>query len=343
MNVNNNKKGRAICLFFMLALLVSCTQSDKASTYFKTEGNAIGTTFHITYGTEQLDSLKEKIDSIVVAVNHGLSTYQENSLVSSFNANSGEIWKDLEEVKHFENDMQHFVEMVSLSKTISNETSAAFDPTAAALFDLYNQAKKEGVLMDKEQVQECLKHQGIQNIQFDDQGFPYKLDSFVTVNFNAIAKGYLVDIIADYLTANGVTNYMVEVGGEMRVKGKNAEGKSWQVGINVPLIEARNEDFFKILELENVSLATSGNYQNFYKVDGKLIGHTIDPRTGEPIVSNLKSATVLHDFCAVADAYATACMVLGLEESNKLIKGNSSLSAFFIYEDGEEMKGIYVE
>ena len=343
MNVYDKQKGRAICLFFMLVILASCTQSDKASTYFQTEGNAIGTTFHITYGTEQLDSLNEKIDSIVVAVNHGLSTYQENSLVSSFNANPGEIWKDPEEVKHFENDMQHFVEMVSLSKTISNETSAAFDPTAAALFDLYSQAKKEGVLMNKEQVQECLKHQGIQKIQFDEQGFPYKLDSLVTLNFNAIAKGYLVDIIADYLTANGVTNYMVEVGGEMRVKGKNIEGKSWQVGINVPLIEARNEDFFKILELENVSLATSGNYQNFYKVDGELIGHTIDPRSGEPIVSNLKSATVLHDFCAVADAYATACMVLGLEESTQLIKGNSSLSAFFIYEEEGELKGIYVE
>lgn len=343
MNVYDKQKGRAICLFFMLVILASCTQSDKASTYFQTEGNAIGTTFHITYGTEQLDSLNEKIDSIVVAVNHGLSTYQENSLVSSFNANPGEIWKDPEEVKHFENDMQHFVEMVSLSKTISNETSAAFDPTAAALFDLYSQAKKEGVLMNKEQVQECLKHQGIQKIQFDEQGFPYKLDSLVTLNFNAIAKGYLVDIIADYLTANGVTNYMVEVGGEMRVKGKNIEGKSWQVGINVPLIEARNEDFFKILELENVSLATSGNYQNFYKVEGKLIGHTIDPRSGEPIVSNLKSATVLHDFCAVADAYATACMVLGLEESTQLIKGNSSLSAFFIYEEEGELKGIYVE
>jgi len=335
MNVYDKQKGRVICLFFMLAILASCTQSDKESTYFQTEGNAIGTTFHITYGTEKVDSLNEKIDSIIVEINHSLSTYISSSFITAFNEN--------EEFEPTSSDLQHFVEMVNLSKTISNETSAAFDPTAAALFDLYSQAKKEGVLMNKEQVQECLKHQGIQKIQFDDQGFPYKLDSFVTINFNAIAKGYLVDIIADYLTAHGVTHYMVEVGGEMRVKGKNAEGKSWQVGINVPLIEARNKDFFKILELENVSLATSGNYQNFYKVDGELIGHTIDPRTGEPIVSNLKSATVLHDFCAVADAYATACMVLGLEESTKLIKGNSSLSAFFIYEEEGELKGIYIE
>lgn len=343
MNSNNKLKGRAICLFFVLVAIAACTQGDKESAANKLAGNALGTTYHITYIGTEVDSLTSKVDSIVFAVNHGLSTYQKNSLISSFNSNSGEMWQDPKEVVHFENDMQHFVEMVSLSKTICNETAGAFDPTAAALFELYSVAKKEGVRMDSTAVQECLKHQGMQKIQFDEQGFPYKLDSFVTLNFNAIAKGYHVDLVADYLTSQGVANYMVEVGGEVRVKGKNPEGKSWQVGINVPLIEARNEDYFKILELENVSLATSGNYQNFYKVDGKLIGHTIDPRTGEPIVSKLKSATVLHDFCAVADAYATACMVLGLEESIKIIEQNKSLSAFFIYEEGEELKGVYVE
>lgn len=334
-----------VLTLFSMAAFVSCKHETKNSGYFKAEGNALGTTYHITYGKAPVDSLIQKIDSIVFAVNHGLSTYQKNSLISSFNSNSGEMWKDPKEVVHFENDMQHFVEMVSLSKTISNETAGAFDPTAAALFDLYSKAKKEGELMDSVLIQACIRNQGMQKIQFDDEGFPYKLDSFplLQLNFNAIAKGYLVDLIADYMTSKGVANYMVEVGGEMRVKGKNAEGKSWQVGINVPLIEAKNDDFFKILELENVSLATSGNYQNFYMVDGKLIGHTIDPRTGKPIVSKLKSATVLHDFCAVADAYATACMVLGLEESTKIIEQNKSLSAFFIYEEGEELKGVYVE
>ena len=325
-----------------LILLVACSSETKVQQN-KVSGNALGTTYHITYMGSEIDSLYERIDSIVYEVNHGLSTYQKNSLVSSFNTNNADMWQDSNEAKHFESDMQHFVEMVSLSKTIANETGGAFDPSAAALFQEYMRAKKAEVLMDETIVAECLSHQGMQKVQFDEQGFPYKLDSFVTLNFNAIAKGYLVDIVADYLIAHAVTDYMVEVGGEMRVKGHNAESKSWQIGVNVPLVEANSDDFFKILQLENVSLATSGNYQNFYNVDGEIIGHTLDPRTGKPVMSNLKSATVLHDFCAVADAYATACMVLGLEEATKIIEQNTSLSAYFIYEDKGELKGVFVE
>ena len=344
MNFNNKWKGRAICLFFVSVIFAGCKTEDKVQQN-NVEGNALGTTYHLTYIGEELDSLDHKVDSIVFAVNHGLSTYQKNSLISAFNNNSNEFRQDPNEAKHLMNDMQHFVEMVSLSKVISNETSGAFDPSAAQLFSLYDQAKKEGVLMDEDKVEECLSYQGMQNIQFDEQGYPYKLDSFplIQLNFNAIAKGYLVDIIADYLDSNGVDNFMVEVGGEMRVKGHNAENKSWQVGINVPLVGANPNDFFKILELQNVSLATSGNYQNYYEVDGKVIGHTLDPRNGEPVISNLKSVSVLHDYCAVADAYATACMVMGLKESTKIIEQNSSLSAFFIYEEKGELKGVYVE
>jgi thiamine biosynthesis lipoprotein len=342
MNYNNKTKGRVICLFFVFAALAGCKNENKVHKN-NVEGSALGTTYHITYLGTQLDSVDNKVDSIVFAVNHGLSTYQKNSLVTCYNTNSNEIWSDPNEAKHFENDMQHMVEMVSLSKTISNETNGAFDPSAAQLFSLYDQAKKDGVLMDNEKVEECLSHQGMQKVQFDEQGYPYKLDSFVQLNFNAIAKGYLVDIIADYLDSNGVDNFMVEVGGEMRVKGHNADSKSWQVGINVPLIQANSDDFFKILELQNVSLATSGNYQNYYEVDGEIIGHTLDPRSGEPVISNLKSVSILHDYCAVADAYATACMVMGLEESTKIIKQNTSLSAYFIYEEKGELKGVYVE
>ena len=325
-----------------LILLAACSSETKVQQN-KVAGNALGTAYHITYLGAEIDSLLNKVDSIVYEVNHGLSTYQKNSLVSSFNTNNGHMLQDPNEAKHFESDMQHFVEMVSLSKTIANETGGAFDPSAAALFQEYMRAKKEEVLMDETIIAECLSHQGMQKVQFNDQGYPYKLDSFVTLNFNAIAKGYLVDIVADYLTAREVTDYMVEIGGEMRVKGHNAESKSWQIGVNVPLVEANSDDFFKILELENVSIATSGNYQNFYKVDRKIIGHTLDPRTGKPVLSNLKSATVLHDFCAVADAYATACMVMGLEEATTVIEQNKSLSAYFIYQEKGELKGLFVE
>jgi thiamine biosynthesis lipoprotein len=342
MNIRNKLKGRVICLFFMVAVLFSCNEENQTKKN-KVSGNALGTTYHITYLGEEQDSVLQKIDSIVFAVNHGLSTYQENSFITAFNLNDGDIWQDPTEAKHFMNDMQHFVEMVSLSKRIANKTSNAFDPSSKLLFDEYTRAKKSGEYMKDEAVNYALLHKGMHKVQFDEQGIPYKLDSFVQLNFNAIAKGYLVDLVADYLTTKGVNNYMVEVGGEMRLKGKNAEGKLWQVGINVPLLEANPTDLFKVLELETIALATSGNYQNFYKVDDEVIGHTFDPRTGKPVLSDLKSVSIMHKNCAVADAYATACMVLGLEESKKLISADSSLAAYFIYDYGEELKGEFVE
>ena len=342
MNLNYKTKGRVICLFFVLSILDSCS-SDKKIVTQRLEGNAIGTTYHISYLGDEIKNLSQKIDSITVAVNHGLSTYQANSMVTAFNSNSDSIWKIPSEYAHYTHDMQHFIEMLTLSKTITQETLGAFDPSAASLFEVYNRAKKDGVFMKDSDVEECKKHQGMEKIQFDEKGNPYKLDSLVAVNFNAIAKGYLVDIIALYLETYSVTDFMVEVGGELRVKGKNEEGTFWKVGVNTPIINANPSDFFTVLELENVSLATSGNYQNFYEVNGKIIGHTLDPRSGKPVINTLKSTSVLHDYCAVADAYATACMVLGLDEATKLIKANKSLSAYFIYDDGTSLKGVYVE
>jgi thiamine biosynthesis lipoprotein len=331
-----------ITLLILFAFLASCDQTAKITEH-KASGNALGTTYHITYIAKEIDSLESKIDSIVFAINHGLSTYQKNSLISAFNSNSNEIWNNPRDADHFMNDMQHFVEMVSLSKKITDKTNGAFDASGAAVFEYYLTCKNEGVLMDSANVSEMLKHQGMDKIIFDPNGFPIKEDSLLTLNFNAIAKGYLVDVIAEYLEAKGAERYMVEVGGEVKVKGKNSENKSWQIGVNVPLVEANPNDFFKVLEVENVSMATSGNYQNYYIVDGKLIGHTIDPRTGKPIISNLKSASVLHTDCAVADAYATTCMVMGLDSAKLFVEADSSLSAYFIYEENNELKGIYIE
>jgi thiamine biosynthesis lipoprotein len=342
MNYNTLSKGRAICLFFMLVGFVACKQETTVQQN-KVSGNALGTTYNIVYLSTAIDSVRQKIDSIVFAVNHGLSTYQGNSLICAFNTNCDTLWDDPTEAKHFANDMRHFVEMVSLSKSISSKTLGAFDPSAKLLFDEYMRAKKAEEVMSLEAVVHALAHKGMGKVLFTEQGIPYKLDSLVQLNFNAIAKGYLVDIIGNYLSAQGVNDYLVEVGGEMRLKGQNAEGVPWRVGINVPSLEAKSSDFFKVLELEDIAIATSGNYQDFYSIDGELVGHTLDPRDGKPVISTLKSASMLHKECAVADAYATAAMVLGLEESRKIVQQDSTLSALFIYEKGTELKGEFIE
>jgi thiamine biosynthesis lipoprotein len=337
---NNISKGSFICLFFVLILFNACI-SDKPIQH-KLAGTALGTSYHITYLGEKIDRLESSVDSIVFVINHSLSTYQENSLISCFNNNTKSLWDDPEEAKHFETDMAHFKHMVELSKEISDKTAGAFDPSSGCLFDEYLNAKKMNEYMSQMTVKSCLEHQGMDKIGFDSMGYPFKIDSFVQLNFNAIAKGYLVDLIGNYFNQIHRKNYMIEVGGEVIVKGMNSSEKPWKLGINTPLIDANPLDFFEVIELENQALATSGNYQNFYVVDGNLIGHTLDPRSGKPIINELRSASVFHESCAVADAYATACMTLGLEESKKIVSIDSSLSAYFIYENDSTLEGVFV-
>lgn len=337
---NNISKGSFICLFFVLILFNACI-SDK-STQNKLSGTALGTSYHITYLGEKIDRLESSVDSIVFVVNHSLSTYQENSLISCFNNNTKSLWDDPEEAKHFETDMAHFKHMVELSKEIFDKTAGAFNPSSGCLFNEYLRAKKMNEYMSQVTVISCLEHQGMDKIGLDSMGYPFKIDSFVQLNFNAIAKGYLVDLIGNYFNQIHRKNYMIEVGGEVIVKGMNSSEKPWKLGINTPLIDANPLDFFEVIELENQALATSGNYQNFYVVDGKLIGHTLDPRSGKPIINELRSASIFHESCAVADAYATACMTLGLEESKKLVLSDSSLSAYFIYENDSTLEGVFV-
>jgi thiamine biosynthesis lipoprotein len=333
-------KNSIIALLVVLSL--SCSVSNNETKDHKLAGNALGTTYHITYLGEEIPDLEVKIDSILVDFNRSLSTYQENSLISAFNNNTLAEWKAASNPITFKNDLEQFNKMVNLSKAIAKQTEGAFDPSAGRLFAYYNQCKKEKVWMDADTLSSLLETVGMDKIT-SDGGVPKKLNPSLTLNFNAIAKGYLVDVIADFIAARGTENYLVEVGGEMRVQGMNAENELWKVGINIPKVGANPNHFFKVLDLENTAVATSGNYQNFYVVDSVLIGHTLNPSTGKAVTTNLKSATILHAECAVADAMATACMVMGLEEARKQIENNSNLSAYFIYEVNNELKGVFVD
>ncbi|MDG1045296.1 MAG: FAD:protein FMN transferase [Bacteroidia bacterium] len=337
----NISKGRLICLFFVFIFLQSC-KSDQPLQQ-KLAGSALGTTYHISYLGEEIDSLESSIDSIVFVINHSLSTYQDNSLISCFNLNSDTLWENPNELNYFETDMFHFKYMIRLSKEISEKTKGAFDPSSGCLFNEYSRAKVANELMNDSIIKSCLQHQGMDKITFDSLDYPFKLDSFAQLNFNAIAKGYLVDQIGVYFNQLSVKNFMIEVGGEVITKGMNQNNQLWKVGINTPLVGADPFNFFEIVELKDQALATSGNYQNFYIVDNELIGHTIDPQSGKPIINELRSASVLNKSCAVADAYATAFMTLGFDESKKIISSDTSLSAFLIYEKDSLLQGVFVQ
>ena len=170
------------------------------------------------------------------------------------------------------------------------------------------------------------------------------LEPGVQIDFNAIAQGYSVDLIADFLENEGIQNYLIEVGGEIKARGVNTDDKVWRIGIDKPLEEIDIEDRFQfILELENKSLATSGNYRKFYEKDGVKYSHTINPMTGFPVQNRLLSVTVISNKCSLADAYATAFMAMGVEQTKKLLKTvHDQLDVYLVYTDIDGSWKTYV-
>lgn len=332
-------KGSLICLFFVL-VFTGCKKPIQQS---KLAGNALGTTYYITYVGADNQLLEADIDSIHAEFNQALSTYDSSSFISLFNRDDIEGLRQLITNDHDGSLITHFATMLEQSKNIYKATNGAFDPSAEKLFTLYLKAKKEKVMMDSLEVDSALNFKGLLDVRQELASVPQKFRDGITLNFNAIAKGYFVDVLALYMESLGIENYMVEVGGEVRARGKNASGENWTIGINTPVEGHEFKEIFEALPLDNESMATSGNYQDYYYVNGQIVGHTFDPRTGKPVISDLKSATVMHKQCAVADAYATACMVMGREEAIQLIKSDKSLSAYFIYEEMGQLKGIRID
>ena len=171
-----------------------------------------------------------------------------------------------------------------------------------------------------------------------------KENELIKLSGNAIAQGQAVDIVCEYMEGMGINNYMVEIGGELKVKGLKY-GTKWRVGIDKPIEgnDIAGQELQTILEINDKAMATSGNYRKFYIKDGKKYSHSIDPRTGYPSYQNILSATILADDCMSADAYATACMVSGLDKSIEMIESDPTLDAYFVYSDKEtgEMKVYY--
>ena len=197
---------------------------------------------------------------------------------------------------------------------------------------------KKGAFPDSLMIDSLLQITGYEKVKLEN-GEVVKQDSRIMLSCSAVAKGYSVDVVARLLDRKGIKNYMVDIGGEVVVKGKNPSDGLWRIGINKPVDDslAVNQDLQTILEISDLGLATSGNYRNYYYKDGKKYAHTIDPRTGYPVQHSILSSTVIAKDCMTADALATAFMVMGLEEAEAFCKANPEIDAYFIYsgENGE--------
>ena len=288
------------------------------NTLQRSEGAIFGTFYHITYQCTQ--PLDEGIKATLDKVDNSLSPFNKNSTITAINNNTSLKADSM------------FIRVFNLSKQIANETNGAFDITVAPFVNLWGFGFNNIKHVTKESVDSISQYVGINSVSLDGDEI-IKQHPETMLDCSAIAKGYGVDAVGEYLESRGVKQYMVEIGGEVRVRGFNPNGVKWNIGITKPDDDSTNlkSDIEEIIMVTDISMATSGNYRNFYIKEGKKYAHTIDPRTGYPVQHNILSSTVLAPDCATADAYATSFMVLGLEDAKKVLDKHKELMAFFIY------------
>jgi thiamine biosynthesis lipoprotein len=230
---------------------------------------------------------------------------------------------------------EYFTDNFNIAQEVATKTNGAFDPTVGNLTRAWGFGFDASKNVDTHIVDSILEFTGYQKVRIKD-GYFIKDDPRISIDFNAIAQGYSVGLLGNFLEQKGIENYLVDIGGEVKAKGNKPDGTEWKVGIEKPA-ENRNDarDLKAIVLLKNKSIATSGNYRKFYEEEGVRYSHTINPKTGYPVQHSLLSVSVLADNTAIADAYATAFMVMGLEKASQFINNDPSLEAFFIYTDEE--------
>jgi len=317
------------CIFttLMSFFIIACKQDKPVKSYYF-EGNALGTTYHIkAFPSEKSKKLTKKdIDSVINAVNTSLSTYQDNSLISRIN--KGEKLKVDEQFK----------EVYQAAKKIYNETDGLYDPTIGILVNAWGFGPKEkikNIERDSAIVDSLIRFVGYDLIHIDKNGFLQKKYPQVFIDYNSIAKGYAIDRIGKMLENKGFKNYLVEIGGEVLTKGKNIQkNKDWLVAIDNPNRQ-QGDKFISKIVLSNKAIATSGNYRKFFidEQTGKKFVHTLNPKTGYPVQRHILSASVIADNCTLADGYATAFMVMGIDAGKKFLSKHPELDAFLVYSD----------
>ncbi|MDB5231773.1 MAG: ApbE family lipoprotein [Chitinophagaceae bacterium] len=288
---------------------------------FYIEGATQGTTYHITYFAEEGFVSKVDIDDQLSKIDSSLSIYQPYSLISQFNNSSAGIQID-----------SNFAEVIKKSIGIFNDTGGAFDITVQPLVQAWGfGVNKENILPDSQKIHSILNCVGTNKIQLQNNSLKKDLPC-IHIDVNGIAQGYTVDVLAALLEKKNIDNYLVEVGGEIRVRGRKPGGEKMTIGIESPLKDEFDAQSIKtFIHTEYGAITTSGNYRKFYESGGRKISHLIDPASGYPVQNELISVTVYAKDAITADGYDNALMVFGLSKSFQFLKNHPGLEAYFIY------------
>ncbi|MDR1984777.1 MAG: FAD:protein FMN transferase [Prevotellaceae bacterium] len=313
-------------IILLIFVSVSCN-NNKEKKYISVSNKALGTFYNITYLDENQKNLQSEIDSLLDKFNMSLSAYNPNSIISKINQN---IDVDIDE---------YFEKVFLKAKYFYEITDGAFDISASSLFSAWGFGFGNKEKITPQLIDSLKQFVGMEKINLVD-GKIIKSDNRVNINANALAKGYAVDVVADFLISQGIKNFLVEIGGEIVAAGKNKNNEKWKIGIDKPFDGNLNpgENIIHTIELTNKAIATSGNYRQFYTENGKKYSHTIDPKTGYPVQHSLLSATVIAADCMSADAVATSIMVMGIENAKKFIAKHPEYQVYLIYEENGEHK-----
>ena len=320
---------KASFLFFLLLTSILVSGCDHAPEIIKISGSKMGTTYHVSIVADQPApaDLAEQIDQVLNAVDQSMSTYKSQSELSQFNRlpigeqvkASDQLWAVLQ-----------------TSEQVWQQSSGAFDPTVGPVVDLwgFGPVPTQDTIPANEDIAAALADAGYQHLQLDSTAQTISKQKAIALDLSAVAKGYAVDQVAELLEMLALPDYLVEVGGEMRLSGSNPEGNPWRIAIELPSLMPQVQE---VIEIHSGAMATSGDYRNYFEKDGVRYSHTIDPRNGKPITHSLASVTVITDLCADADAWATALMVLG-EEDGMAIANQYSIPAYMLIREGESFR-----
>jgi thiamine biosynthesis lipoprotein len=306
--------------------LIGCSNKPEI---IEISGSKMGTSYHITVVADQLppDDLAQQIDQLLSKVDNSMSTYKENSEISQFNrlpaGGSLEISNE-------------FADVIRISQKVWTLSEGAFDPTIAPLVDLWGFGPTETELSipAAQSIEAALASRGFDSVVLENSTLTK--NKALSLDLSAVAKGYAVDLVADHLEMLALPDYLVEIGGEIRVSGFNAEGVAWKIALEQPQLFAAVD---RVIDLTDIAVATSGDYRNYFEKDGQRYSHTIDPRSGLPIKHSLASVTVITESCAEADAWATAFTVMGVTQS-KALANQLGIAAYMLVRQDDDFVAI---
>ncbi|WP_304296520.1 FAD:protein FMN transferase [Capnocytophaga leadbetteri] len=321
-------------VFILTMVMVACQPSVNEKVYL-IEGEAQGSTYHIKYIAERDENLKPAIDSILEVIDLSMSTYRPDSAISKINQGDTTVVVD-----------EHFRKVFEASRQIWQESEGLFDPTVGVLVNAWGFGKQkisEADLPTDKKIDSLRKYVGFDKVALTEKNLIKKRYTEILFDFNAIAQGYTSDVVANYLSARGIKNYIVEIAGEMYLKGKNTvEDKSWTIGVENPLKPLDDRDLVATIQFTNQGLATSGNYRKVWTdSNGRKYVHSINPLTGRATQSDVLSATVVAPSTMLADGYATMFMVMGLAKSKAFLEKHPDLAVLLVYSDDKHQEAAY--